>query len=130
MKSFLEYITEEISKTQLDTLEIKLDDIWNSLGMDIEFTKHFLERVNDERNGKPIELKELEKIFVQAFTKYGASLKKLKHSEVEAVLSDIETQINVPFVLKWNRDKKILELVSKTIMRKKDFKTPDKKYVV
>jgi len=37
----------------------------------------------------------------------------------------MQTDVNMPFVLKW--DGKELDLVAKTVMRKKDFKTPDTK---
>ena len=48
----------------------------------------------------------------------------------EAVLNDLQTDVNLPFVLKWNKKQKEFELVAKTIMRKKDFKTSDPKLKV
>lgn len=123
-------LNEKISQSQIDNLEIRLDKIWDSLGMDIEFTKHFVDRVNHERNKPEISIDEIESIFIKAFSKYGKKLKNMKHGDVEAVLNDISNNLNIPFVLKWNRIKKELELVNKTIMRKKDFKTPDQKFVV
>ena len=41
--------------------------------------------------------------------------------DAEAVISDMKTDINMPFVL--NLKGQELELVAKTVMRKKDFKT-------
>ena len=44
----------------------------------------------------------------------------------QAVIHDMETDINMPFVL--NLDKNgMLDLVAKTVMRKKDFKTSNQK---
>ena len=40
----------------------------------------------------------------------------------EAVMKDLESDINIPFVLKWDRDNQELDLVAKSIMRKKNFK--------
>jgi hypothetical protein len=41
------------------------------------------------------------------------------------VLKDMQTNINLPFVLKWDSRNNELDLVAKTVMRKPDFKTPD-----
>ena len=45
--------------------------------------------------------------------------------DAEAVLNDLQTDINMPFVLVW--DGKEFDLIAKTIMRKKDFKTHNQK---
>ena len=37
-------------------------------------------------------------------------------------MKDLSTDINIPFVLKWDRDNQELDLVAKSVMRK-DFKT-------
>ena len=60
----------------------------------------------------------------RSFKKYGKQIPKLGN-DAQAVLNDIKTDINMPFVLKW--DGKEFELIAKTIMRKKDFKTSNKK---
>ena len=44
----------EVRKSDLDQLERYADRLFASLGIDVEFTKHFLDRVNDERNVKQI----------------------------------------------------------------------------
>lgn len=125
MKTFLEYIT----KQELDRLEIKLDSIWSSLGIDIEFALHFFERLNDKRNRPEIMLKEVEAIFIKAFQKYGKQLKdasvSLTTQELEGILKDINSNINIPIIFRWSRRTKKLELYSKTIMRKKNFKSSD-----
>ena len=45
-------MTQPITKSQLDALEAAADKVFGKLGIDIEFTRHFLDRVNDERNRK------------------------------------------------------------------------------
>jgi hypothetical protein len=50
--------------------------------------------------------------------------------DAEAVLNDMQTQINLPFVLKWDRDSEELDLVAKTVMRKKNFMTHNQKFTV
>ena len=46
----------------------------------------------------------------------------------QAVMNDMKTDVNVPFVLKW--DGKEFDLIAKTIMRKKNFKSSNKKFAV
>ena len=116
--------SSELSSKDLDTVEKYADKLYKSLGVDIAFTRHFLDRVNDTRNVKQITVAELIRLFKQSFKKYGKQIPKLGN-DAQAVLNDIKTDINMPFVLKW--DGKEFELIAKTIMRKKDFKTSNKK---
>jgi len=46
------------------------------------------------------------------------------------VLNDTQTDLNLPFVLKWDEKSQEFDLISKTIMRKKDFKTSNQKLKV
>lgn len=121
---------DPISKVQLGVLEKYLDKIWKAAGIDIEFTKHFFDRVNDPRNQKQITVRELQDIFVKTYRKYADKLKKMRFSDVDAVLTDLANDINIPFTLRYNKSAGELELVSKTVMRKKGFMSSDPKYVV
>ena len=47
--------------------------------------------------------------------------------DAEAVIRDMQTDINMPFVLAYDDRNKEIDLVAKTIMRKKDFKTSNKR---
>tara|TARA_A100001015_G_scaffold165286_1_gene183730 strand:+ start:693 stop:1169 length:477 start_codon:yes stop_codon:yes gene_type:complete len=116
--------SSQLTSKDLDTVEKYADKLYKSLGVDIEFTRHFLDRVNDTRNVKQITVAELIRLFKQSYKKYGKQIPKLGN-DAQAVLNDIKTDINMPFVLKW--DGKKFELIAKTIMRKKDFKTSNKK---
>jgi hypothetical protein len=118
-----------LTQQDLDMLEVKLDELYAKLGIDIEFTKHFFDRVNDPRNKKQITIQELYKLFLEEFKVYG---KKIAQAgpDFEAVMNDISTALNVPFVLHWNNQTEKLELVSKTIMRKEPFMTNEPKLVV
>ena len=115
-----EIIREEIKKSDLDQIEKYADRIFASLNIDVEFTRHFLDRVNDKRNVKQITSAELTRLFKQSYKKYGKKIAQLG-PDAEAVISDMKTNINMPFVL--NLKGQELELVAKTVMRKKDFKT-------
>ena len=120
-------LLEDVSQSQLNQVEKYLDKLWAKVGIDVEFTRHFMDRVNDARNGKPISPAELIKIYREIYKKYGKTISQLK-SGVEILLKDMETNINVPVVLRW--DGKEFDMIAKTVMRKKNFKSSTKKYSV
>jgi hypothetical protein len=113
-------IKEEISKSQLNAIEAYADKLFAKLGIDIEFTKHFLDRVNDERNKKPISVPELMGMFKRLHRKHGKPLSKVD-DDFDAVVKDFNNNINIPFAI--NVTPNDIDLVAKTVMRKKDFKT-------
>ena len=113
-------ILEDITKRDLDQIEKYADKLFASVGIDVEFTRHFMDRVNDARNKKPITTSELVRLFKQSFKKYGKKIAKLG-PDAEAVINDMKTNINMPFVLDLKGGE--LELIAKTVMRKKDFRT-------
>lgn len=121
---------QPVSQRDLDELERYLDKVWKDVGIDIDFTRHFLDRVNDSRNGRQITTCELQDLFKKSYEKYADMIAKHKGGNWEAVLNSMKTQINVPFALEWNRRDRVLELIAKTVMRKKNFMTPDKKLTV
>lgn len=116
-----------ITRSDLAQIEKYADKLFAKVGIDVEFTKHFLDRVNDERNKKQITPAELTRIFKQIYSKHGKPIARLG-PDAEAVMKDMRTDINMPFVLKLAGNE--LELVAKTIMRKKDFKTSNKTFAV
>ena len=115
---------KEITKTDLDQLERYADKLFAAVGIDVEFTRHFLDRVNDERNKKQITTAELTRLFKQSFKKYGKKIAQLG-PDAEAVINDMRTDVNMPFALNLKGGE--LELVAKTIMRKKNFQTRNPK---
>ena len=125
MKTFSTYIFERISKSDLDQVEKYADRLFAAVGIDVEFTRHFHDRVNDERNKKPINSAELVRLFRLTYKKYGKKIAQM-NPDAEAVITDMDTDVNMPFVI--NLDKGgMLDLVAKTVMRKKDFKTSSQK---
>ena len=91
-------LLEAVSQGELNQVEKYLDKIWGSVGIDIEFTRHFMDRVNDARNGKPINPAELIKIYRQIYKKYGKPISQIPDG-VNILLKDMSTDINVPVVL-------------------------------
>ena len=127
MKSFKQF-TEDISKSDLDQVEKYADRLFKAVGIDVEFTRHFLDRVNDSRNKKPINQAELIRLFRLTYKKYGKRISKMG-DDAQAVIHDMETDVNMPFVLNLDKNN-MIDLVAKTVMRKKDFKTSNTKLEV
>ena len=118
-------MNEDVSRSDLDQIEKYADRLFAAVGIDVEFTRHFLDRVNDERNKKPINTAELIRLFRLTYKKHGKKIPKMG-PDAQAVIRDMETDINMPFVL--NIDKSgMIDMVAKTVMRKKDFKTSNTK---
>ena len=122
---------EEIKITQqmLNDIEKYADRLFAKLGIDVEFTRHFLDRVNDERNKKQITQAELIRLFKQTHKQYGRKIAQLG-PDAQAVINDMMTDINMPFVLNWDDRNQELDLVAKTVMRKKNFATSNTKLQV
>ena len=116
-----QFITEDITLSDLKEIERYADKLFAAVGIDVEFTKHFQDRANDPRNDKPITTAELLGIFKRTYKKYGKRIRKLNPG-AQGVIKDMRADINMPFVI--NIDKNgMLDLVAKTVMRKKNFKT-------
>lgn len=122
-------MSKPLTRQELSVVEKFADKIFSKLGIDVEFTRHFLERVNDPRNQKQITLAELIRLFKQTFLKHGKKIAKLG-PDAEAVLNDKKTFINMPFVIVYNRKNQEFDMIAKTVMRKKDFKTSNQKFAV
>ena len=119
-------IDEDVTQSQLNDIEKYADRLFKSVNIDVNFTRHFVDRVNDRRNEKPISTSELTRLFKQTYKKHGKKIPKMG-DDAQAVIQDMQTDINMPFVLAYDYRNKELDLVAKTIMRKKNFKTPNQK---
>ena len=119
-------IDEDVTQSQLNDIEKYADRLFKSVNIDVNFTRHFVDRVNDRRNEKPISTSELTRLFKQTYKKHGKKIPKMG-DDAQAVIQDMQTDINMPFFLAYDDRNKELDLVAKTIMRKKNFKTPNQK---
>jgi len=120
-------LDEDVTQPQLNALEKAVDNVFGRIGIDVEFTRHFLDRANDERNGEPITIQELGKLFAKEYKRWGKPIAQMG-PDTEAVMKDLESDINIPFALRWNGEE--LELIAKTVMRKKNFSTSNKQFPV
>ena len=120
---------DSLSRTDLDNLEVFADKVFGKVGIDVNFTRHFLDRVNDERNIKQITKGELTRLFKQEAKRWAKPIARLG-PDAEGTMKDLQTQINLPFVLVWDHNNQELDLIAKTVMRKKDFKTHNTEFPV
>ena len=113
---------EDISQSDVDNLEKFADRILKKYDIDVEFTRHFVDRLNDPRNSPDIKVAELQRFFKKIQRNKGKNIRN--NPDVEAVLKDMTTNLNLPVVIKTKGSG--FEVTNKTIMRKKDFNTTSK----
>jgi len=130
MKRFKEMFSEELSRTDIGIVEKFADKLFAAVGVDIDLSgTHFRERVNDARNGNAITIVELMSMFKKVFAKHGPKIGGMNPG-VEAVLFDINSNINIPFMVKYDKRNDELDVIAKTTMRKKNYLTRDDKLKV
>lgn len=106
-------------KVDLDRVEKYADDQLDPV--DVEFTKHFFDRLTRIEHDKEITDAELIGFFKRLAKKKKQFDKFMKQYD-EFVIKDDRTDINIPFKAK------VDQIIAKTIMRKDDFKTSDPEY--
>ena len=113
-----EMTENKISQSEINNLERFADRILNKYGVDIEFTRHFVDRLNDARNNPSIKVAELQKFFKKIQKNKARNIIK-QNDQTDAVLKDMETNLNLPVkIIKKGNE---FEVINKTIMRKTNF---------
>ena len=112
-------IKEDFDQQDVEDLDNLADRELNPIDVDLS-GNHFFDRLNDPRNNPQIDYLELEDFF----TKLGDNRDEFidflnKYKSV--VATDTETDINIPFMKMANK------AIAKTVMRKRNFKTPNEK---
>lgn len=131
MLRFKQFVTEADSCPILTVAHMKafeqfVDKMFEKFDIDFEFTKHFRERMTDTRNDPCIDMKELAAMIQKIYKKYQGGEKSLnKFVDAEAVIKDIQSNLNMPIAVEYNRKDDELVVIAKTIMRKKNFSTPN-----
>ncbi len=127
--SFKRFIEEQqcelITRKHMKEFEKFVDKLFAKYDIDFDFTRHFADRMSDERNTPCIELKELAALIKKIYVNQGKKLKGIKGAE--AVVNDLQSDLNMPVVVKYDAKNDEFDVIAKTIMRKKNFKTPDRK---
>jgi shikimate kinase len=113
----------EITASKMKDFEKFVDRMFEKFKIDFEFTKHFGQRMNDDRNSPKIKLKELADLIKKIYAKHGNPLKDKPGAEM--VVKDLQSDLNMPVVVKYDSKNDEIDIVAKTIMRKKNFSTPN-----
>jgi homoserine dehydrogenase len=128
MLSFKQHLQEAqcdlVGMKQIKQFEKIVDQLFKKFNIDFNFTRHFADRMSDERNTPCITMKELAEFIKKIYAKQGKSLKGI--AGAEAVVKDIQKDLNIPVAVTYDQRKDEFDVVMKTIMRKKNFKTPNK----
>ena len=113
-----------IDVTQLRVLAKALNKAFHQIGIDIVFTQHFLQRVNNIRGRGAPTLADLRQIFNKTYEKQRNALlaNADKQQKFLGFLHDTQTKLNVPFVLEYDPRNNEFDLVAKTAMKTGDWK--------
>lgn len=116
-------VDERVSfQSDIDVEDVEFIDAQADADMDpidVDLTsQHFFDRLNDPRNYPNIELDELELFFAKLADKKEEFIQFLDQYNT-VVAKDSQTDINIPFMKMANK------AIAKTIMRKRNFQTPD-----
>jgi hypothetical protein len=114
---------EDVTQSQLNDVEKFADRILSKFKVDIEFTRHFADRMNDPRNNPPITIADLQQVFKKIAKKKASDIRQ--NPDSEAIIKDLQKDLNMPVVINYDKNKDEFEVVTKTIMRKKNFKSND-----
>lgn len=115
-----------LTAEHMKAFEQFVDKLFKKFDIDFEFTKHFRERMSHERNDPCINMKELAAMIQKIYKKYQHGEKSLnKFADAEAVIKDLQTDLNMPIAIEYDRKNDELNVIAKTIMRKKNFSTPN-----
>jgi len=117
-------VCDIISPAHMKEFEKFVDRMFAKFNIDFDFTKHFRERMGDDRNKPCINIKELADVIKKIYQKQGKSIKDV--AGAEAVIKDIQSDLNIPVAVEYNPRKDEFRVAMKTIMRKKNFATPNK----
>lgn len=114
------------TRSDVTKIEQFFDRVFAKFGVDLEFSKHFIERLSDTRNDPCISLREFAELLKKLYEKKKQQKISLSdHKDTEVVIKDIQTDLNMPVAIEYNRKNDELRVVGKTIMRKKNFRTPN-----
>ena len=90
----------KFTQRDVDDVEKFADRILKKYDIDIEFTRHFIDRLNDPRNNPEIKVAELQRFFKKIQKNKGQNIRS--NPDVELVLKDMSSNLNLPVVINSN----------------------------
>lgn len=130
----LSVILETLTPQDISSLEAFAKRLYKSAGVEVAFSNHFGDQVNLSRNIKEITTSEVQRLFKAVLHKYRNKFSDLAGKQL--VIHDIASEINMPTVFsdisgidksdkKSKKRERVVKMIPKTIMRKKDYNTND-----
>lgn len=114
-----------VSMEHIKAFETFVDRMFKKFDIDFNFTKHFADRMGDERNTPCIKMQELANFIKKVYANQGKRIKGV--AGAEAVINDLQSDLNIPIAVKYDSRNDEFDVVMKTVMRKKNFRTPNEK---
>jgi len=112
-----EFITEVSTQGGITELERQLDKMFMPLGLDVEFSRHFIERLLGRE--REITVGEVVAGFQKLKSKYKRQLLKAKKTDAgPGALQDFDSDLNVLFAIQPDKKNNEYDLVNITVKRK------------
>lgn len=115
---------EVVNMKHMKEFERFVDKLFAKFDIDFNFTKHFADRMGDKRNDPCIKMKELADLITKIYKNSGKNIKSVKGAE--AVVKDLQSDLNIPVAVSYDAKNDEFDVVMKTVMRKKNFRTPNR----
>lgn len=119
-------LEEKITDLDMKILKHSANKLFANANVEVKFTHHFKDRVNDERNKPEIRIEELLNFYNKQYIKNSKKIATM--DDIEAVLKELNSDINIPVYIE-KMPNGTVELRAKTIMRKKNFIPQGKVFV-
>lgn len=101
---------ERLSYSSIRKIERVLDDLYETVGLEITFSNHFRERVIK----RDITSEEIISTFTKLYEKYRNVLKKDRY---EALVRDIANYLSIPIEIKWVPNRNEYDIIAITIIK-------------
>jgi len=97
---------------------------FDEFDIDFRFTRHFSDRASHPRNQPCITLDELKALFNRLYLSRKQGRKIFSRwPDMDIVLNDVKNNLNIPFAIEYDKRNDEFDVIAKTVMRKKNFKT-------
>ena len=116
----IEFLNDELSLATLKHLENYI----NKLGLNVESVDYFFEEISRKRTDGKITNSDAICLFKRIL---GQRNIVFNNSDAQSVIFEMETNINMPFLLVSDGEDGGINLVAKTVVRKRGFKSSDQK---
>jgi hypothetical protein len=133
----------EMSEEAIDDVQREIKKVYLPLGLEINFTKHFVSRIVD--NAVDNQGYQRDNISPEELTKVFAALKKhykevfdeahnhddeIKANKFDGVILDLPRKISIPFALEFSKAKGRYIMTCKTVIKRENFHAKDTDHII